>query len=309
MSVCSGLPRTLGLGWALLLVVPSMARAQDPAATPPPSVTTRLWINGNEVPPDQMQWLMPRRGRLGVSVNVRAKETDSVGAYLLTVTPNGPAARAGLRSGDIIVRLDGKTLTGGRSTANAEQSVPGLKLIELAAKLPPADTIAVEYRRGAERRTTQLVTSEEQGFAFRYGEDGVPSAGMAPEPERGWSDVPLFRQPMGDMRFSGPFRMAGDLADLELAPINADLGRYFGVTEGVLVIDVPDESRLNLKGGDVVLSVDGRQVTNPAHLLRILGSYESGEEIKLDIMRMKKRETVTGRVGYADPHLGPATPR
>jgi predicted metalloprotease with PDZ domain len=303
------LPRTLGLGWALLLAVPSMARAQDPGAPPPPSVTTRLWINGHEVPPDQMQWIMPRRGRLGVSVNVRARETDSIGAYLLTVTPNGPAARAGLRSGDIIVRLDGKAVTGGPSTANAEQSVPGLKLIELAAKLPPADTIAVEYRRGAERRTTQLITSEEQGFAFRYGEDEPPGQGSTGELERNWAEMPLLRQPMGEMRFSAPFRMAGDLADLELAPINPDLGRYFGVTDGVLVIDVPEESRLNLKGGDVVLAVDGRQVTNPAHLLRILGSYESGEEIKLDIMRMKKRETVTGRIGYAEPRLGPAPPR
>lgn len=309
MSVCSGAFGVAGLTSMVLLAAPSIARAQDQDTTPPPSVTTRVWVNGQEVPSDQMPFLMTRRARLGVSVNMRAKETDSIGAYLLSVTPNGPASRAGLRSGDIIVRLDGKSLTSGPSTANAEQSMPGLKLIELAAKLPPIDTIAIEYRRGTERRTTQLITSDEPGLSFRFGEDGPTGSGVSGEQERPWPRMMLPRQPMEGMRFASPSRMPGDLADLELAPINPDLGRYFGVTEGVLVIDVPEESRLNLKGGDVVLSIDGRPVTSPGHLLRILQSYESGEELKLEIMRMKKRETVTGRIGFAEPRLGPAPPR
>ena len=45
-------------------------------------------------------------------------------------------------------------------------------------------------------------------------------------------------------------------------------------------------------------------MTSPAHLLRILQSYESGEMIKVDIMRMKKREAITGRIGPRDPFLG-----
>ena len=49
-----------------------------------------------------MQFLMSRRARLGLKVNLRARETDSIGAYVDAVTPNGPAANAGIRSGDVI---------------------------------------------------------------------------------------------------------------------------------------------------------------------------------------------------------------
>jgi S1-C subfamily serine protease len=101
-----------------------------------------------------------------------------------------------------------------------------------------------------------------------------------------------------DLELAGPpFLYGSPLADLELAPLNPDLGRYFGATEGILVISVPVDSELKLKGGDVVLAVDGRKPASPSHLLRILRSYDQGETFKLDILRNGKRETVPGRVG------------
>jgi S1-C subfamily serine protease len=82
-----------------------------------------------------------------------------------------------------------------------------------------------------------------------------------------------------------------------LAPLNSDLGPYFGATSGVLVISAPKDAQLGLKGGDVVLAIDGRKPESPFHLLRILRSYEDGETFKVDILRNRKRETVTGRLG------------
>ena len=87
------------------------------------------------------------------------------------------------------------------------------------------------------------------------------------------------------------------MGDLELAPLNPELGQYFGTTEGVLVIRAPKDKSLGLRGGDVVQAVDGRKPAGPAHLLRILRSYERGETFKLDILRNRKRETVTARLG------------
>ena len=93
-----------------------------------------------------------------------------------------------------------------------------------------------------------------------------------------------------------PF-MNGAMLDLELAPVNPQLGSYFGTTEGVLVVDVPDPAPLGLKAGDVVLSVDGRKVSSPGQLMRILGSYDSDEPIGLEVMRQKKRVTLKGTLG------------
>src|SRR5262245_31290072 len=51
-----------------------------------------------------------RRARLGLKVNLQAQETDSIGARVDAVTPGGPAAKASIRSGDVITRLDGNSV-------------------------------------------------------------------------------------------------------------------------------------------------------------------------------------------------------
>ena len=240
--------------------------------------------------PDRlMRIVMSRRARLGIKVNLQARGTDSLGAYVESVSPNGPAAKAGLRSGDLITKLDGASvLAGGRAEqeGNQRQSPPGLRLIELAARLGPADTVPIEFLRGKERRTVTVVTEDEPDtFTMRMPPPGGPRDEMQ----------------VGDFMDMGPagrfeFLAGSPLGDLELAPLNPDLGTYFGTTEGVLVIRAPKDGTLGLKGGDVVQAVDGRKPAGPSHLLRILRSYDRGETFKLDILRNRKRETLTAHL-------------
>jgi S1-C subfamily serine protease len=228
-----------------------------------------------------------------------------------SVTPNGPAAKAGLRSGDVITKLAGTSLLDGKVRADRDDSAPGLRLTELAARLEPNDTIAVEFRRGKERKTVQVVTGDEPtfvwrtpdgGFGYAYGdEDAMRHFGEPMRAPSGFAFGDDSDRHMTRMRMPAPegamkFAFGWPLADLELAPLNPDLGRYFGTSEGILVISVPEDSKLGLKGGDVVLTVDGRVPGNPSHLLRILRSYEAGESFKLDIMRDKKRVTIVGKM-------------
>ena len=51
--------------------------------------------------------------------------------------------------------------------------------------------------------------------------------------------------------------------------------------------------KIPLEPGDVILSVDGRKVTSPSQLMRIVGSYEHNDEFKLQIVRQKHSETLT----------------
>ncbi len=125
--------------------------------------------------PDRlMRIMLDRRARLGIKVNLQARQTDSIGAYVDAVTPGGPAAQAGIRSGDVITRVNGKSVLAGGAAEGEDlrsrQSLPGLRLIELAARLEPNDTVAVEYRRGKDRRTASVVTAEEPEMAFGPGE-------------------------------------------------------------------------------------------------------------------------------------------
>ena len=240
-------------------------------------------------PDDVIRVLTNRRMRLGINVDLQPEANDTIGARIEGVTPGGPADKAGLRAGDIITRLDGQPLHSRETGARRDPRMPGLRLIQLAAKLEANDTVAVEYLRNGDRRTARLVTADDaQSFVYRDGEPGAFAfKQMVPwmrEDYRG-ADAPLAYWMFGSQ-----------LGRLELAPINADLGRYFGVTEGVLVIDAPKDSELQLRGGDVVLSVDGREPSSPQHLLRILRSYEPGETVRLEIQRDRRRETVTGTI-------------
>lgn len=287
------------------LIIGALLAAGGLAAPMPLAAAQEPEVVHLEHGPDRMMRIMlDRRARLGIKVNLRARETDSIGAYVDAVTPGGPAAQSGIRSGDIIAKLDGKSVLAGGAAEDDDvhehESLPGLRLIELAARLEPNDTVAVEYRRGKDRRTASVVTADEpeivagdgRRFDFRFQGPGLP--GMGPLPAGDFLDR---------FEMTGPhwqFFSGTPLGRLELAPLNSDLGRYFGTDKGVLVISAPKDSALRLRGGDVVLAVDGRPASSPSHLLKILRSYETSETFKLDIMRNRKRETVTARIGKQD---------
>ena len=80
--------------------------------------------------------------------------------------------------------------------------------------------------------------------------------------------------------------------NMELVEIDDDLGTYFGVTEGLLVVRASESDDIPLKSGDVILSVGGRELTSPSHAVRIMRSYEPGETMTMDIMRDRRQQTL-----------------
>ena len=116
---------------------------------------------GAGMPEGRPQILSDRRARLGITINTRARETDSIGALIQTVTPNSPAAKAGLRSADIITRFNGSALADQTVRISGDQSRAGVALVLLAAMVSPGDTVAIEYRRGKERKNASVIAGDE----------------------------------------------------------------------------------------------------------------------------------------------------
>ncbi len=223
------------------------------------------------------------RGRIGVIVDTRANAAgDKVGARIDGVTPSGPAEKAGLKVGDVITRFNGTAL-GGAESEDAENSGPGMKLIDLARKLEPGDTVQVEYRRGTDARKATLV-AEDLGPSGHF---EMPEMGQMKElmPE-------MHMGPGNDFEFAFGSPWGG----IELVELNPDLGDYFGTRDGVLVVSAPEDSTLALKGGDVIVSIGGRKPTSPMQAMRILRSYDPGESVTLDVLRKQKHVTVTWKV-------------
>jgi hypothetical protein len=247
---------------------------------------------------EQVFYFASRRAQIGLTVNIFPQETDSVGALVDAVTPSGPAFKAGIRTGDIVTAFNGRSLV----TVARQDGMPSpaLALIDMSTRLDVGDTARVEYRRGKNRHTTSVVLEalpQSTTMQLRrepYRTPG-PEGRYQPLPgSPGWeSDGSIFP---GNGPDGGAVFMRSFIADVELAPMNPGLGAYFGTGDGVLVISVPEGSQLNLRPGDVVLEVDGRRVASPNQFFRILSSYDSGESFKFNIMRMKRRVLVIGRL-------------
>ena len=221
------------------------------------------------------------RGRIGVMVDIRAnQERDKIGAEVQSVVPDGPADKAGLKAGDIITKFDGTSLAGAKSD-DEDESGPGMKLVELARKLDPGDKVEIEYRRGTNNRKATL-EADDMGNTFSFRMPDMDAF------RRGMNEFRVMPHGL-DFEFFGTGRWGG----LELVSLNPDLGEYFGAKDGLLVVSVAEGSELGLKAGDVILSIAGRTPKSPSHAMRILGSYEGGEAVQLEIMRKQRRQTIS----------------
>ena len=110
----------------------------------------------------------------------------------------------------------------------------------------------------------------------------------------------LFRQPDTDrLKMGVVFYIAG-MAIASYAGFE-ELGWYFGVEEGLLVVRAPgDDDLLDLRSGDVIVSIDGRRPRSQTQLVRILRSYEEGESMQFTIMRQREEITIEVTVPERD---------
>jgi len=61
-----------------------------------------------------------------------------------------------------------------------------------------------------------------------------------------------------------------------------------------------DDNELDLRAGDVIVSIDGRRPASQTQLMRILRSYEEGETMQMSIMRQREPMTIEVTVPERD---------
>lgn len=257
------------------------------------------------------------RPRLGISVMMTEPSEQVDGARVTEVLEDGPAHRAGLREGDVITRLDGRSLTAPLDTRQEEgldpdRALAPQRLLALIRDVDPGDEVEVEYLRDG--RTERTVVEAEDLTSWRaftvgprgwnedrFGEemralgDRMRALGpmVAPRPP----DAPMafrFEGPRGDAPVWFDIRGRG-VEGLELVGVNPELGTYFGTDRGVLVASVPDRSALGLQAGDVILEIDGRATDDPDRVRSILASYEPGEAVTFRVRRDGREVDIAGR--------------
>ena len=198
--------------------------------------------------------LDPGRTTIGVQLE---RAADGQGARVRDVSPGGPAADAGIRTGDVIVAVNGTTIAG---------ADPTRQVLGILHDVKPDTKVNVRILRDSKPQEFTVTTRASPGLLA--GVHGLPD--LAPLELR------------GDFMFHRP------LSDMELATLTPRLGSYFGTDKGVLVVRAPADDALKLQDGDVILTIDGRQPTSGSHATRILGSYQPGEKLTLRILREHK---------------------
>jgi membrane-associated protease RseP (regulator of RpoE activity) len=113
-------PKVAGITLTVLAAVAVAAAAQDRPARPaeppgqpepPQQQYDRQRAFTWSLAPGEFNFQLQRRGRLGILVDLTPDPArDSVGARVAGVTPGGPADRADVRTGDLIVRINGTRL-------------------------------------------------------------------------------------------------------------------------------------------------------------------------------------------------------
>jgi hypothetical protein len=212
----------------------------------------------------------PPAAVLGINIGRPDEGKASNGLRIVSVSPGGPADAAGLKANDVITSINGKAL---RSDDTHEAHH---ELFRAMRELKPDDQVAVEYQRDGKPAKTQI----KAGKLPLMGEPGMPPGGFADKfAER---RMFLMHAGMGRQGF-------GAFGATELVTLTPALGKYFGADKGVLVVRAPQDERLKLQDGDVILDIDGRVPTSVPHAVQILSSYHAGEKLKLHILRQQKR--------------------
>jgi serine protease Do len=205
-----------------------------------------------------MKGQRPVRGYLGVGL--QSLDDDNLaagfgvpkdsGEIVRTIVPNGPASRAGIQQGDVIVKVNGQQVT------------PDQTVSYLVANAPVGQRVPIEIVRNRQHATVYVTLqdrpTEEALNKIAGGDTTIPGTG-------GTTTV-----------------TAQKALGLSLAPLTPELARAANLpatARGVIITAVDpnsDAGEQGLQRGDLIMSVNNQPVTSPAQVVAAADAARKG---------------------------------
>ena len=211
---------------------------------------------------------MPIQAQEAGWIGIRVKDGKDRGVVVRSVEPNSPAAKAGLRDGDVIIQF------------NKEDVVGVLQFTRFVRETPVGRTIEIKIQRNNADQTLQVTTEK---LPFLNGFGGF--------------DLQLPRLRVRDfpqVQVNTTYVQSG----IRVERLTDQLRDFFGVYSngGVLVTSVDPGSaadKAGLKAGDVIISIDGKSIRTPNDfsremLLRL-------QRMRVCIQRLSEKQRVIAR--------------
>jgi serine protease Do len=181
------------------------------------------------------------RGRIGVAIQPMTKELaqafglkEPQGALVSTVEPGGPAEKAGLKAGDVILGYNGKPV-------NDADELP-----RVVAATKPGTTATMEVWRDGKRQNLQVTTTE-----------------LKQEPTRTARATPPKKEKSEQSARLG-------VTVSELPP---EQRKQLGV-EYALVVEQVEKPGLPLRAGDVIVAVNSQRFSSIAEFEKLIASQQ-----------------------------------
>jgi len=245
-----------------------------------------------------------RQPVLGVVLSPDAK----AGVRIAAVTPDSAAAAAGLRAGDVITSIDG---------IRFDQAQPEDRLSKARAQLGRIkinQPVALTYTRDGRAATARATPKLGDRLLVARDADGNPLARPMPivAPQVRNELIRLCEDDDDDCRMpllSEAFRWNG----LNLATVDAQLGRYFGTDRGVLVLSTGPELS-GLQAGDVIQRIADKPVGSPREAMAALRDKPADSRVAITYLRDRKSATTqitvprTAMLRIPRPPVPPAPP-
>ena len=221
----------------------------------------------------------------------REKLPASLGAVVDDVRAESPAAKAGIRAGDVIVSFDGEKIRSARHFARLIDETPEGREVETIV-MRNGERITVKVAPVATSSLTsvnELVRGSLAGRELRAFTPGLERFSYS-FPQLNATDFPMNQ---------GTFTFFSNRTRLGLSGQNltGQLGEYFGTPEGVLVTSVEEGTTARtagLKAGDVITRINGEPVRTMTDLGRLLRAATG--ETRITIFRDRKEQTVTVKI-------------
>ena len=221
------------------------------------------------------------RPRLGINIDGATSDGPVEGVSVVGVSPGSAADDAGIRSGDIITAINEETMSA--DSANEANRL----ILDFMDGVEEGDVLEVEYLRDGKVGRVEVEPRQVDIRAYAFA--GMPRDFSMPSMPR----IHVKPEMVEKFRNSFTFAWPGNVwADMELVELNEGLGKYFGADSGVLVVSAPEAGALQLEDGDVIRKIGGREPKSVRHALQILGSYQPGESLEIEILREKKKRTL-----------------